>query len=515
MARLGLSAALLSLGLAVAALLWAVRLHLPPGEVAAGVRIAGLAVEPRADVGVLVDDLTRRFQEQQVAIAAGGTAADTELRATLGELGFGVDREAVVARARAFGRQGTWLGRARELERLRASGADLPLAVTFDTERFFAVLAAFKARHDRPAVPARLLAESRTLAPHVPGRYVDLDGLGELLWSVAKARARGIGAAAATLEPARLAAPFVEIAPRVSAEAAAELSGELQVVSQYSTRFRSAGDQATRAQNIAVAAQRLDGWVLLPGDRMSFNDVVGERSAENGFEESWQILEGEMVRGMGGGTCQVSSTLHAAALHAGLTVVESYPHSRPLAYIDKGLDATVAWPFVDLELQNPWTVAVAIDAEVEGGTLTFRFLARSKPATVRIRRDTKEVVPFPRIVEVSRRLRGFKRKQEGIPGYEIERVRYIQPASGAARREVQTNRYRPTPELYLVGPDFDVEQLPPLPEGAEGHSPSATEPELPQGEGAVPAELGAADATGESRPGPAGSTAGLRPEAKG
>jgi hypothetical protein len=323
-----------------------------------------------------------------------------------------------------------------------------------------------------------LLAERRTLAPHVPGRFLDLDGLGELLWTVAKSRASAVGAAAGSTDPARVVAPFVEIAPRVSAEAADELRGELQVVAEYSTRFRTHGDQATRAQNIALAAQRLDGWILLPGDRLSFNDVVGERSAQNGFEESWQILEGEMVRGMGGGTCQVSSTLHAAALHAGLSVVESYLHSRPLAYIDKGLDATVAWPFVDLKLQNPWPVALAIDAEVEGGMLTFRFLARNKPATVRIRRDIREVVPFPRIVEVSRGLRGFKLEQKGIPGYQIERVRHVRPASGAARREVHTNRYRPTPELYLVGPDFDLEQLPPLPEGAEGHSTDALEPAL-------------------------------------
>ena len=103
---------------------------------------------------------------------------------------------------------------------------------------------------------------------------------------------------------------------------------------------------------------------------------------------------------------------------------------------------------------------------------------------MRIQRDTREVVPFPRIVEVSRRVQGFKLRQEGIPGYEIQRVRYILPVSGEPRREVQTNRYRPTPELYLVAPDFDIRGLPPLPEGAlrEGTLPEGSRPLTPEGD---------------------------------
>ena len=205
---------------------------------------------------------------------------------------------------------------------------------------------------------------------------------------------------------------------------------------------------------------------------MSFNDVVGERSVDNGFFDSWEILEGEFVRGVGGGTCQVSSTLNAAALRAGLKIVEAYTHSRPLAYIEKGLDATVAWPFVDLKLQNSWPVPVAIHAAVKGNAITVRVLTESSPGRVAIRSEVKETIPFPRVVEVGRAPRGsFKRKQEGIPGFRIQRTRFIWPHEGAARREVVFKRYRPTPELFVVAPDFDQAELPPLPEGAEGYEP--------------------------------------------
>jgi hypothetical protein len=246
-----------------------------------------------------------------------------------------------------------------------------------------------------------------------------------------------------------------------------------KVLARYSTRFRVNGDQATRAANIAVAASRLDGVILLPEDRVSFNDLVGERSIENGFFDSWEILDGEFVRGVGGGTCQVSSTLNAAALHAGLDIIEAYTHSRPLAYIEKGLDATVAWPFVDLKLANPWPVPLAIQAQVNGNTLTVSVLAESLPGSVTLRNEVKETYPFPREIEVGGvPSNSFKQKQQGISGFRIERTRIIRPENGPLRREVVYKRYKPTPELFKVAPDFDVSQLPPLPEGAEGYDPA-------------------------------------------
>src|SRR5690606_27831747 len=227
----------------------------------------------------------------------------------------------------------------------------------------------------------------------------------------AEARAASIGAERAA--PIAVQASEVAVLPRVNAEALAGFAPE-QVLARYSTRFRVNGDQATRAANIRVAASRLDGVILLPGDKISFNDLVGERSEDNGFFDSWEILDGQFVRGVGGGTCQVSSTLNAAALHAGLDIVEAYTHSRPLAYIEKGLDATVAWPFVDLKLKNPWPLPVVIQATVKGNTLAVQLVAESLPGKVKVRSEVKETFPFPREVEVARVPPGsFVRKQEG------------------------------------------------------------------------------------------------------
>jgi vancomycin resistance protein YoaR len=355
------------------------------------------------------------------------------------------------------------------LERARAGAIDVPLALAFERHAFFARHAALKAELDRRAVPARYPFGSSALVADVPGRALDLEGAADALWLAAVQRAAFIGGAAPAAVSVRLA--FVPLVARVNTSSFARFEPRTQLAI-YATRFRVAGDQATRARNIAVAASRIDGHILLPGERISFNQLVGERSVDNGFFDSWELMDGAFVRGVGGGTCQVSSTLNAAALRAGLGIVESFTHSRPLAYIEKGLDATVAWPFVDLKLENAWSVPVVIQAAVRGNTLTVRVLAESSPGRVSLRSEVKETYPFPRVVEVARVARGtYRLKQPGIPGYRIQRTRTISRLNEPPRREVVFKRYRPTPELLLVAPDFDTGELPPLPEGAEGYEP--------------------------------------------
>jgi vancomycin resistance protein YoaR len=479
MARVGAWSCFALLALLVAAAaLWLSSLALPPGTPAPGVTLAGASLES-GDIEAVLDDLIGRIESTPVelSLASGATQparadADGGLPGTLGDAGIGVDREATLRRALGVGRRGSPFERARELELARRQGVDVPLELVFDRERWFRRLAALKQRHDRPAVPARFPSGQNALLPHSPGRYLDLERAADELWALAGARAQHLGARGMPSAPLQVRAAEVSVLPRVNSEVLQNFSPR-KVLARYSTRFRIKGDQATRAANIGVAASRLDGVILLPDDRISFNDLVGERSVENGFFDSWEILDGEFVRGVGGGTCQVSSTLNAAALHAGLDIIEAYTHSRPLAYIEKGLDATVAWPFVDLKLKNPWPVPLAIQAAVAGNTITVRLLAESLPGSVTVRSEIKETYPFPREIEVGGvAANSFKRKQEGIPGFRIERTRIIRPDNGPARREVVYKRYKPTPESFKVAPDFDTTQLPPLPEGAEGYDPA-------------------------------------------
>ena len=117
-----------------------------------------------------------------------------------------------------------------------------------------------------------------------------------------------------------------------------------KVLSAYETTFSLYGTGANRAVNIKTAVSHLDGLVLAPGQSFSFNDVVGPRTRERGFALAPEIQGDEMQMGYGGGTCQASTTVFAAALFGALDIVERHSHSRPSHYAPMGLDATVSYP---------------------------------------------------------------------------------------------------------------------------------------------------------------------------
>ena len=112
------------------------------------------------------------------------------------------------------------------------------------------------------------------------------------------------------------------------------------------------GSTAERVNNIRLAASRLDGLVLLPGQTFSYNDTVGQRTREAGFQVAKAYSDGQEVDELGGGICQVSSTLYGATLYARLKIVSRQNHYFKVGYLDYGLDATVSWRQPDFKFRN-------------------------------------------------------------------------------------------------------------------------------------------------------------------
>jgi vancomycin resistance protein YoaR len=223
----------------------------------------------------------------------------------------------------------------------------------------------------------------------------------------------------------------------------------------------------------------------MPGEVVSFNANVGPRSVENGFAEAPEIYKGELRPGIGGGTCQVAGTLHAAAYLGGLTVVERASHSRPSGYIRMGLDATVVYPTVDLKLENPYDFPIVVHSAVDKGTLAFELYGARRPATVSFAAATVGSADYKRKIEEVAALPEGKvvLKQHGIRGYSVRKTRTIHLAVGGDRVEITTDVYPPTFEIYQVAPGTDVDAvLPPLPDArtaANEDKPAAPGPALP------------------------------------
>jgi len=145
------------------------------------------------------------------------------------------------------------------------------------------------------------------------------------------------------------------------------------VLGTYSTTL--IGSLPARTQNIRLAASSIDGTVLEPAQVLSFNRRVGERTIARGYQAAPVILHETRDIQVGGGVCQVASTLFDAALLAGLRTTERHRHSYPIDYIPLAQDATVVWGAKDLKILNCLDQRVRFRADVLGTTLTIRIEA--------------------------------------------------------------------------------------------------------------------------------------------
>ena len=161
------------------------------------------------------------------------------------------------------------------------------------------------------------------------------------------------------------------------------LAGMGTLLAAYSTYYGSSS--ANRKHNVATGASAIDGTWLENGASFSFNKTVGPRIADRGWRLAHQFQDGQVVDGIGGGVCQVSSTLYNAVLLGGLAIRERHNHSMPVAYLNPGRDATVSYGALDFRFENNTGGPVYLQATADGKRLTFRVLGpRPLPHSVRV-----------------------------------------------------------------------------------------------------------------------------------
>lgn len=144
-----------------------------------------------------------------------------------------------------------------------------------------------------------------------------------------------------------------------------------ETIASYTTYYDKS--EASRSQNIAIAAALIDGITIQPYGEFSFNQTVGRRTQEMGFKQAKIIVDGEYVLGVGGGVCQVSTTVYNAALKSGLTITEFHPHSLRVGYVAPSRDAMVSTQS-DLRFNNPHPFPVRLLATAKDGRLSVSFL---------------------------------------------------------------------------------------------------------------------------------------------
>lgn len=165
---------------------------------------------------------------------------------------------------------------------------------------------------------------------------------------------------------------------------------EYSLIATFSTYY---GDsKQNRKDNVALAASKINGFKLYPEEEFSFNDTVGRRTAQNGFKSAYVIVDGEYVEGVGGGVCQVSSTLYNCALLCNLAVTCVNPHSLAVSYVAPSFDAMVS-SASDLRFVNTLSSPIIIKMNADGKYLRAQIFGMDK-FDIKRRSQTVGYLPF-------------------------------------------------------------------------------------------------------------------------
>ncbi|MWC29289.1 VanW family protein [Paenibacillus sp. MMS18-CY102] len=222
-----------------------------------------------------------------------------------------------------------------------------------DEARFRKLMAELERRTDRPAVNAGLNGYGGIVQEKI-GSKLDRNRFTEQFYRFIVEGGES-----------KVELPQKFIYPKVDSELIA-LIREKQI-GHYTTYYNSRN--ANRSHNIALAAKAINNAVVFPGESFSFNNVVGMRTVDKGYKSAPVIVRGEVSEGIGGGICQISSTLFNAVDRAGIRIIQRYSHSRDVPYVPPGRDATVSWHGPDFVFHNQYNQPILIRSYAHVGTV--------------------------------------------------------------------------------------------------------------------------------------------------
>ena len=256
------------------------------------------------------------------------------------------------------------------------------------------------------------------------------------------------------------AMPFYDLQPK-----------KIVLRAEFSTLYSSSIEE--RKENIALAVKSLNNTFVDVNGEFSFNRTVGERTEKRGYKRAKIIVNGEFVDGVGGGVCQVSTTLYNAVLLAGLKIIEYHPHSLPVSYVEPSFDAMVNSGWADLKFINDTHNPVIVKAKADGQKLTVQIFG--EPLNVRYERVSAitGVIPqpdaevvfdekgeYPDLFEGECRFLRYGRVGYKSEGY----IKTYQNGKLIKTEKIRNDKYSATKSLIVYGKairkgDLDAEKI--------------------------------------------------------
>ena len=359
------------------------------------------------------------------------------------DLQMSIDLDKSIEAAFSVGRNSNIIQRWQDRWSSSIHPLSLPMTIIFDREKLADKVASLATSLDRQARNAslQLLDKSKEVAlnPAAEGRHLNVKKtVTEALNTSQSQMAMVIDLKFDTEQPRLTDSQFV---------------GINAMLSLFSTYFKPWDSE--RNANLTLAARRIHGKRLKPGEVFSYNDTVGRRTQQQGFRMAPVILDGKLVPDWGGGVCQVSSTLYNAVLLANLEIVERSNHGRAIGYVPLGFDATVVDGQLDFKFKNNLKNPILIYSKVTGDELYFYVLGDAKDAPPPIELDyvVHKVYEPAEIKQPDPTLEVGKEVMEESPqrGFRVSSYRIRSIAGKEERQLLATDDYDPVNRIIKVG----------------------------------------------------------------
>jgi len=341
------------------------------------------------------------------------------------------------------------------------NGNQAEVRVVLDANGLRNLLAPVKTQVDRSPADAKFIFNDESLKLDLVedskvGRAMDLDAS---IAAINDALFRGEHTVSLVINEAQ---------PQIPGTATGEELGITQLLTSETSYFYGSSEE--RIQNIQAAAARFHGVLIAPGEIFSMGESMGDVSLENGFAEALIIYGGRTIKGVGGGVCQVSTTLFRTVFNAGFPIVERYSHAYRVSYYEMtasgavdprlaGLDATVYFPLVDFKFKNdsPYWILMETYVNASGRSLTWKFYSTSDGRSVTW--DTSgpvNVVPAPSpLFEQNEELAKNQMKQVDYAanGADVTVTRTVSQNGALLFQDQVITHYEPWQAICQYGPD--------------------------------------------------------------
>lgn len=322
-----------------------------PGVSVYGVDLSGLNKEEA--ISLLNEKLSGLIMDKKLDVIVG----DKKIELSYKEIQPKYDTEAIAEEAFNYGKSEGMFSKNSLIKKKKSNNIDIKISYDEEILKTFEEKVKSEVNINPKNAKIEINSGNIVIIPEVSGKKIDEEELHNKLVENINGDPTNI---------VELTFELKEEQAKIKEDDLKKITGK---ISGYSNSYRDTGDG--RVRNMQIAAETVNGTIVMPGEEFSYNALIGDTTPDKGYEKANTYVGNKIVPDYGGGICQVSTALYRAAMRANLRSTERANHSLTVSYSEPGLDATVAYGVVDYKFKNSYDFPIYIQGYVGGGSVSF------------------------------------------------------------------------------------------------------------------------------------------------